>query len=173
MTTIRGNEASLQAMSSVISFPPGTSRADKYRLLLPQVDSLMDAAAGPTANMANMSAALKEAFDFHWVGFYLVRGNELVLGPFQGPPACTRIQAGKGVCGTAWLKNEVLVVPDVGLFPGHIACSPFSKSEIVLPVRSGSSVIGVLDIDSDRLDDFSEQDVQGLTSLLNLLEKQL
>ena len=156
-------------MNSIGLLPLSADRAEKYRLLLPMAESLMDAGAGSVANLSNFSALIHYAFGFHWVGFYLVRGNELVLGPFQGPPACTRIAFGKGVCGAAWERNEVVVVPDVHQFPGHIACSALSKSEIVLPIRKDGTVIGVLDMDSERSDDFSEADVEGLLSLINVL----
>ncbi|MGK9125566.1 GAF domain-containing protein [Olivibacter jilunii] len=138
--------------------------------MLPQVEALLEGEQDLIANLANMAAALKAQFNFFWVGFYLIKNNELVLGPFQGPVACTRIQMGKGVCGTAWKENRVLIVPDVDQFPGHIACSSYSKSEIVLPVRrQGGDVIGVLDIDSERLADFDEIDEKYLVQLLALL----
>ncbi|MGK9118809.1 GAF domain-containing protein [Olivibacter jilunii] len=138
--------------------------------MLPQVEALLEGEQDLIANLANMAAALKAQFNFFWVGFYLIKNNELVLGPFQGPVACTRIQMGKGVCGTAWKENRVLIVPDVDQFPGHIACSSYSKSEIVLPVRrQGGDVIGVLDIDSERLADFDEIDERYLIQLLALL----
>lgn len=123
--------------------------------------------------MANFAAVLKEAFGFFWVGFYCVDADEhrLVLGPFQGPVACTTIAKGRGVCGTAWAEDRIVLVPDVDLFPGHIACSSLSRSEIVLPVRSQGRIAGVLDVDSDRLDDFSETDAQGLSRLLECLEE--
>ncbi|MFM7217596.1 MAG: GAF domain-containing protein [Bacteroidota bacterium] len=156
-------------MSIAVTIPLTATRAEKYRLILPAFHALMDPAAGSIANMANAAALIKEAFDFHWVGFYLVRGEELVLGPFQGPTACTRIARGKGVCGQAWEQSRTLVVPDVELFPGHIACSPYSRSEIVLPLLLNGSIVAVLDIDSSELNDFSQTDVEGLTELLHLL----
>lgn len=135
------------------------SKSDKYRTLLPQIKSLIEGEEDLIANLANVSAALKETFGFFWAGFYLVKGEELVLGPFQGPIACTRIRKGRGVCGTAWAEAETLVVPDVDAFPGHIACSSLSRSEIVVPlVREGGEVWGVLDIDSENLNTFDETD---------------
>jgi GAF domain-containing protein len=121
------------------------------------------------ANMANVAAALKEGFGFFWVGFYRVVGDQLVLGPFQGPVACSRIAYGKGVCGTAWKEGRVVVVPDVDQFPGHIACSSLSRSEIVVPVWSGNRIIAVLDIDSDQLDAFDEIDAHYLEKVCDLL----
>ncbi|MDM8174900.1 GAF domain-containing protein [Olivibacter sp. 47] len=146
------------------------TKESQYQSLLPQVEALLEGEQDLIANLANMAAALKAQFNFFWVGFYLIKNNELVLGPFQGPVACTRIQMGKGVCGTAWKENRVLIIPDVDQFPGHIACSSYSKSEIVLPVRrQGGDVIGVLDIDSERLADFDEIDERYLIQLLALL----
>jgi L-methionine (R)-S-oxide reductase len=134
-------------------------RAGKYLQLLPQLKALLSGESDLIANLANTAAAIHQAFGFHWVGFYLVKESELVLGPFQGPVACTRIGFGKGVCGTAWKENETQLVPDVDLFPGHIACSSLSRSEIVVPVRNLSGeVIAVLDVDSSLLNDFSEED---------------
>ena len=130
------------------------SKEEKYRELLPQLHSLVSTEADLIANLANMAAALKQTFGFFWVGFYLVKGEELVLGPFQGPIACTRIRFGRGVCGTAWKEARTLIVPDVEQFPGHIACSSDSKSEIVVPILKQGKVVGVLDIDSDTLDSF-------------------
>ncbi|MCC7302648.1 MAG: GAF domain-containing protein [Bacteroidia bacterium] len=147
----------------------GNTREEKYNNLLPQLKSLLAGENDPVANMGNLCAALKETFGFLWVGFYLVRGNELVLGPFQGPVACTRIQMGKGVCGTAWVKQHTLIVPDVTEFPGHIACSTRSRSEIVVPLFRQGSVIAVLDIDSEHLNDFSLTDQTHLESITQLL----
>ena len=128
------------------------SKEGIYIELLPQVKALLDGERDIIANMANVSAAIKEALHFFWVGFYLVKENQLVLGPFQGPVACTRINKGKGVCGTVWQKGETIIVPDVLKFPKHIACSPLSKSEIVIPLKnSNQQVVGVFDIDSDKL----------------------
>jgi len=127
------------------------NKEEKYKNLLPQIKGLLEGEKNLVANLANITAALKEQFNFFWVGFYLVDENELVLGPFQGPVACTRIKKGRGVCGTSWEKNETIIVPDVEAFPGHIACSSLSKSEIVLPVYQSNNFIGVLDIDSDSI----------------------
>ncbi len=144
-----------------------------YAELLPQVRILTESEPDVIANMANLAAILREAFGFFWVGFYLVRNRELVLGPFQGPLACTRIAWGKGVCGTAWAQNKAILVPDVDAFPGHIACSSESKSEIVLPLRDAKGeVFAVLDVDSDKLNDFSEVDREGLCGLLEAIHWQ-
>lgn len=145
------------------------SKEEKYRTLLPQIKSLVSGEDDLIANLANVSAALKETFRFFWVGFYLAKGDELVLGPFQGPIACTRIRKGRGVCGTAWERKETLVVPDVNAFPGHIACSSLSRSEIVVPLKKGDTVWGVLDIDSERTDSFDETDARFLEEIGSLL----
>lgn len=134
------------------------NKEERYQTLVPQIAALIHGETDVTANLANASAALKETFGFFWVGFYLVKNNELVLGPFQGSVACTRIQKGKGVCGTSWLKNETIIVPDVDAFPGHIACSSLSKSEIVVPITKNGSVVGVLDVDSDSYNSFDHID---------------
>ena len=144
-------------------------KKEQYASLMPQVRGLLKGETDIVANMANLVAALKEQFNFFWVGFYLVKNGELVLGPFQGPVACTRIAKGRGVCGTAWEKNETLIVPDVEKFPGHIACSSLSKSEIVIPIVHREQVIGVLDVDSDRLDAFDEIDSQFLKEMIQLI----
>lgn len=133
-------------------------KAEKYSALFPQIKALVGDEKDAVANLANVAAALKETFDFFWVGFYLVKEDELVLGPFQGPVACTRIQKGRGVCGTSWAEAKTLVVDDVEAFPGHIACSSLSKSEIVVPLIRDGEVIGVLDIDSDTLSTFDQED---------------
>lgn len=135
-------------------------KAEKYQELMPQLEALVKKEGDVIANMANISAALWQTFHFFWVGFYRVVEGELVLGPFQGPIACTRIWLGRGVCGTAWKEGKTLVVPDVDQFPGHIACNSASRSEIVVPVRDKKGeVVAVLDIDSDRLNCFDETDV--------------
>lgn len=144
-------------------------KAEKYRKLLPQLEALTSGEPSLTANLANVAAALRQTFGFFWVGFYLVDGNELVLGPFQGDVACTRITFGKGVCGTTWKKAETIIVPDVEQFPGHIACSSQSKSEIVVPIFSNKKVVAVLDVDSDQLNDFDGSDKLGLEAIANLL----
>ena len=142
------------------------TRQEMYNGLLPQIRSLVEGETDLIANMANISAALHDAFGFFWVGFYLVKENELVLGPFQGPIACTRIRKGKGVCGSSWEQAVSLVVPDVDLFPGHIACSSLSRSEIVVPLlNKNNEVWAVLDIDSTELNDFSEIDRVALEEL--------
>lgn len=148
----------------------GTTKEEKYKSLLPQIKALVETESDLIANMANVCAALKFGFDFFWVGFYLIKDNQLVLAPFQGPVACTRIPLGKGVCGTAWKNNEVLVVDDVDLFPGHIACSSLSKSEIVLPIYDANKhIVGVLDIDSDAYKTFDDTDKIYLTQVLEFL----
>ena len=147
------------------------SKTEKYQTLLPQIKSLIEGENDLIANLANVSAALKETFGFFWVGFYLVKGEELVLGPFQGPIACTRIRKGKGVCGTAWQEGATLLVPDVEVFPGHIACSSLSRSEIVVPLIKDGEVWGVLDIDSDLLNFFDETDRKYLEEMCGYLSK--
>ena len=147
----------------------GQTKKEKYTSLLPQIKALTEHESSFVSNLANTAAALKEAFGFFWVGFYLVEGNQLVLGPFQGPIACTRISFGKGVCGAAWQRKEAVLVPDVEQFPGHIACSDLSKSEVVLPLMKDQFVIGILDVDSDKLNDFDEVDVEYLTQLCTWL----
>ncbi len=145
------------------------SKKEQYEMLFPQIKALLEGEPDLIANLANIAAALKEQFNFHWVGFYIVRGNELVLGPFQGPVACTRIKLGKGVCGTAWEQNSIQVVPDVNQFPGHIACSSLSKSEIVLPLSNLTVVWGVLDIDSSEYASFDDEDVIQLKRIVSLI----
>jgi GAF domain-containing protein len=146
------------------------SKEEQYLSLLPQIEGLIAGEVDLTANLANVCAALKAQFNFFWVGFYLVKGDELVLGPFQGPVACTRIAKCRGVCGQAWQQKHVLLVPDVDAFPGHIACSSLSKSEVVIPLfGADDEVKAVLDVDSDRLNDFDEIDVTYLSKLCSLL----
>jgi L-methionine (R)-S-oxide reductase len=147
-------------------------KAAKYEELLQDFKAISGNETDLVANLANLSALIKEAFHFHWVGSYLVKGEELVLGPFQGPVACVRIKKGSGVCGSSWVQNQTIVVEDVDKFPGHIACSPFSKSEIVLPIHDSSgAVIGVIDIDSDKLCDFDEMDSTFLKQIVEVLEQ--
>jgi L-methionine (R)-S-oxide reductase len=146
------------------------SKEDQYQSLIPQISTLITGEEDQIANLANVAAALKEQFNWFWVGFYLVKGDELVLGPFQGPVACTRIKKGKGVCGASWMQSEVLIVPDVDQFPGHIACASASKSEIVLPVYQSGEVIGVLDADSEYLAHFDEIDAKYLKEIIGLLD---
>lgn len=152
-------------MAEALSISTELNRSQRYEELLPQIQSLIGGETDAIANLANVAAALRQAFGFFWVGFYLVKGNELVLGPFQGDIACTRIAYGKGVCGSAWAQQKTFLVPDVDAFPGHIACSSLSRSEIVVPITKAGQVVGVLDVDSDQLDDFSTVDQQALETL--------
>ncbi|HXH03031.1 MAG TPA: GAF domain-containing protein [Candidatus Competibacteraceae bacterium] len=156
-------------MAEQLHLPDGADKAECYRILLPQLEALIASESDWIANLANVAAALKAAFGWLWVGFYRVQEHELVLGPFQGPLACSRIGYGKGVCGTAWKERRTLVVPDVDAFPGHIACSSLSRSEIVVPVFSGDRVVAVLDVDSERLAAFDEVDADYLEALAALL----
>jgi GAF domain-containing protein len=146
------------------------SKEIQYQSLIPQIEALVQGETDLIANLANVSAALKEQFKFFWVGFYLVKNYELVLGPFQGPVACTRIALGRGVCGTAWQQEKVLIVPDVDAFPGHIACSSISKSEIVLPILNNQKVVAVLDVDSDELNHFDEVDEKYLKLIIDMIK---
>ncbi|MEY2812519.1 MAG: hypothetical protein RI991_1514 [Bacteroidota bacterium] len=146
------------------------SKEDQYQNLLPQIKGLLEGEPDLIANLANVAAALKEQFNFFWVGFYLVKNDELVLGPFQGPVACTRIKKGRGVCGTSWEQAKTIIVPDVEKFPGHIACSSLSKSEIVLPLFKDTTVIGVLDVDSSSLNSFDETDKTYLERIIELIK---
>jgi GAF domain-containing protein len=145
------------------------SKTEKYQELYKQLQSLLSGEDDQIANMANMSALIHETFGFWWTGFYIVKGDQLVLGPFQGPIACTRIPYGKGVCGTAWQRRSTIVVPDVEEFPGHIACSSLSRSEIVVPIFSNNSVYAVLDIDSKELATFDDTDKEWLEKIIELL----
>ena len=145
------------------------TKAEKYQLLLPQIEVLVAGETDMIAKMANVSAALHETFGFWWTGFYRVENNELVLGPFQGPIACTRIKYGRGVCGTSWQREETVIVPNVHEFPGHIACSSASNSEIVVPVFHNDKVIAVLDIDSTEFGTFDETDKEYLEQIVELL----
>ncbi|GHT61110.1 hypothetical protein AGMMS50239_11350 [Bacteroidia bacterium] len=153
-------------MGENITVLKNASKVAQYENLLPQIKALIEPETDFIANLANIAAVLKSAFDFFWVGFYLVKEGELVLGPFQGPVACTRIAFGKGVCGTAWKERRTIIVPDVEQFPGHIACSSESKSEIVVPLFHENQIIGVLDIDSNQLDTFDEVDAVYLEKLV-------
>lgn len=147
----------------------GETKHELYSNLLPQIKSLVENEPDAIANMANISACLKDTFHFWWVGFYRVVGDELVLGPFQGPVACTRIRKGRGVCGTSWLEAKTVIVPDVDKFPGHIACSSLSRSEIVVPVFKGDEVVAVLDIDSEKLSCFDEEDKAWLEEIVRVI----
>ena len=146
------------------------TKSEQYEALIPQIKALLDGEPDLIANLGNVCAALKEQFGWFWVGFYLVKKDELVLGPFQGPVACTRIKMGRGVCGASWQQAKTLIVPDVEKFPGHIACSSLSKSEIVVPLRVDNKVVGVLDVDSEYLDQFDEADKKYLEQIIELLE---
>lgn len=146
-------------------------KEERYNALLPQIESLVLGEPDLIANLSNIAAALRQTFNFFWVGFYLVKENELVLGPFQGPIACTRIGLGKGVCGTSWKERRTILVPNVDEFPGHIACSSDSKSEIVLPAFKNDNVFLVLDVDSDRLNDFDIHDETYLTQMIQIIER--
>lgn len=157
-------------MAEELIIPDKTlSKQEQYAALVPQVEALLLGEHNLMANAANMVAALKQAFNFFWVGFYFVDGEELVLGPFQGLIACTRIKYGKGVCGTAWKDAKTIIVPNVDEFPGHIACSSLSKSEIVVPVFIGGKVVAVLDVDSDKLNDFDTTDAAYLEQTVAFL----
>ena len=145
------------------------TKEEQYESLLPQIKALLEGEQDLVANLANVAAALKEQFGWLWVGFYLVKNDELVLGPFQGPVACTRIKKGKGVCGTTWVRAETLIVPDVEKFPAHIACSSLSRSEIVVPIIRNNKVIGVLDVDSVELDQYDTIDKYYLEQIIDLI----
>lgn len=149
-----------------------TDKAAQYNSLIPQIEALIMGEDDLIANLANVCAALKEQFNWFWIGFYMVKNDQLVLGPFQGPVACTRSAKGKGVCGTAWQKAETLIVPDVNEFPGHIACNSASLSEIVVPIFKDNEVIGVLDVDSDALDHFDETDAVYIEQIIKLVKFQ-
>lgn len=155
-------------MAEDLSIATGT-KEEQYKALLPQIKGLLQGEDDLVANLANVAAALKEQFKWLWIGFYLVKNGELVLGPFQGPVACTRIKKGRGVCGTSWAKEETLIVPDVEKFPGHIACSSLSRSEVVVPLRKGNEVVGVLDADSVELSTFDETDKRYLEELVRMV----
>jgi len=155
-------------MSDDLQITQGT-KAEIYASLLPQIKALIEGEPDLVANLANTTAALKEQFGWLWVGFYLVKKDELVLGPFQGPVACTRIRKGRGVCGSSWEQAKTLIVPDVELFPGHIACSSLSRSEIVVPVIRNGEVIAVLDVDSDLTDQFDTTDQEWLEKVINAI----
>ncbi len=166
-------------MAETLILPAATGnrahdRQATYASLLPQLDALLTGETDLTANLANTAAALREAFGFFWVGFYLAKENQLVLGPFQGPIACTRIAFNKGVCGAAYSRRETILVPDVEQFPGHIACSSASKSEVVVPIFDASGAVAmVLDVDSDQLNDFDQIDARGLEQVAALLTTHL
>lgn len=155
-------------MAEDLQIATGT-KEDQYQTLLPQIKALIEDESDLIANLANVCAALREQFKWWWVGFYLVKGEQLVLGPFQGPVACTRIKKGRGVCGTSWQQKQTLIVPDVEQFPGHIACSSASRSEIVVPIVQNDEVVAVLDVDSEYLNYFDETDRQYLKEIVGLI----
>jgi L-methionine (R)-S-oxide reductase len=157
-------------MAEDLTINRSTDKKEQYKSLIPQIEALLYGETDLVANLANISAALKEQFKWFWVGFYMVKGDELVLGPFQGPVACTRITKGKGVCGAAWERGDTLIVPDVDAFPGHIACSSLSRSEIVIPIYHHNQVVGVLDVDSEELDQFDQIDAQYLEQIIKLIQ---
>ena len=150
-----------------------TDKVARYQMLVPQIEALTSGEPDLIANLSNIAAALRQSMNFFWVGFYIVKNNELVLGPFQGPIACTRIAFGKGVCGASWKEKQTIIVPDVDEFPGHIACSSDSKSEIVLPTLKNGEVALVLDVDSDQLNDFDETDKVYLSQIMSMIEKMI
>lgn len=158
-------------MAETIAINPNSTKAEKYEQLLPQIEALTSGETDLTANLANTMAALKEVFDFFWVGAYLTKEDQLVLGPFQGPVACTRIAFNRGVCGASYTQKATMLVPDVDAFPGHIACSSASRSEIVVPVFKNNEVVMVLDVDSDKLNDFDETDKIYLEQLAKIMGK--
>lgn len=158
-------------MAEQLIIASSSDKVGRYKTLLPQIESLVAGEPDVVANLSNIAAALKQTMNFFWVGFYLVKKNELILGPFQGPIACTRIALGKGVCGTSWKEKKVVIVPNVDEFPGHIACSSDSKSEIVLPAFKSGEVALILDVDSDVLNDFDEKDEMYLQEVVRIIEK--
>lgn len=157
-------------MTELQRIPETFSKKERYETLMPMIQGLLQGETSIIANLANVAAALKQTFNWWWVGFYLVEQDQLVLGPFQGPVACTRINFGKGVCGTAWQVNEAILVPDVDQFPGHIACSETSKSELVIPIAVNNQVVGVLDIDSEHLNFFDETDLLYCQQIIHCIE---
>lgn len=157
-------------MAEELIISVSTDKEQRYKTLLPQIKSLVEGEPDLIANLSNIAGALKQTMDFFWVGFYLVKNSQLVLGPYQGPIACTRIDFGKGVCGAAWKEKRTLLIPDVEKFPGHIACNSASKSEIVLPAFKNQSVFLVLDVDSDNLNDFDSIDQNALEEIMRIIE---
>lgn len=160
-------------MAESITLTPGATKAQRYQELIPQIRSVIEDETDLVANLANVAAMLREAFDFFWVGFYINKEDELVLGPFQGPLACTRIPFSKGVCGAAATEQRTLIVPNVNQFPGHIACSSASKSEVVVPLVKDGVTQMVLDVDSDLMDDFDTTDAQYLEEIMELIKAKL
>jgi L-methionine (R)-S-oxide reductase len=160
-------------MAEELIISTSTDKKERYETLVPQIEALVGSESDLVANLANVAAALRYGMGYFWVGFYLVKADQLVLGPFQGPIACTRIPKGKGVCGTAWAEKQTILVPDVDQFPGHIACSSDSKSEIVLPAFKNGEVHLILDVDSDRLGDFDDLDAHYLEKVMRIIETKL
>jgi GAF domain-containing protein len=158
-------------MAEELIISTSTDKAERYATLVPQIEALTEGESDLIANLSNVVAALKQSMNFFWVGFYLVKNKQLVLGPFQGPIACTRIDFGKGVCGASWKEKKTILVPDVDAFPGHIACSSASRSEIVLPAFKNGEVVLVLDVDSDKLNDFDSADQEALEKVMRIIEK--
>ncbi len=156
-------------MAEQLIVSESSSKEDMYTSLSPQIKALVEGETDLVANLANVAAALKEVFNFFWVGFYIVKNDQLVLGPFQGPVACTRIAYGKGVCGTSWKDKRAIIVDDVNQFPGHIACSSLSQSEIVIPIVRDNKVVAVLDVDSDKLSEFDAIDQKYLSEIVEYL----
>lgn len=160
-------------MAEELIISASVDKGERYDTLVPQIAALTEGENDLVANLSNIAAALKQSMNFFWVGFYVVKNNQLVLGPFQGPIACTRIDFGKGVCGASWKEKKTILVPDVEAFPGHIACSSASRSEIVLPAFKNGAVALVLDVDSDKLNDFDSTDQEGLEKIMRIIEKLL
>jgi GAF domain-containing protein len=160
-------------MAEGVQFSKTASREGVFSEIVPQIEALVTGESDLVANLANVAAVLKEAFNFFWVGFYIAKNGELVLGPFQGPVACTRIAFDKGVCGHAYSTRQTVIVPNVDEFPGHIACSSASRSEIVVPIFQGGKVFGLLDVDSDKMDDFSAVDKRGLEEIVKVIERSI
>ena len=160
-------------MAEEFIISPSKDKRERYKILIPQVQSLVAGEPDLVANLSNITGALKQSLDFFWVGFYIVKQDQLVLGPFQGPVACTRIDFGKGVCGTSWKEKRTILVPDVEKFPGHISCNSASRSEIVLPAFKNGEVVLVLDVDSEKLNDFDHTDQKALEELMSIVESLL
>src|SRR6188474_2325192 len=158
-------------MTESLAFTRGADRRTTYDEIVPQIAALVGGEPDLIANLANTAAVLKEALGFFWVGFYLAKDGALILGPFQGPLACTRIGFDQGVCGHAYTTRQTVIVPDVDAFPGHIACSSAARSEIVVPIFGGTEVVGVLDVDSDKLGDFNQTDADGLGAITKIIER--
>jgi L-methionine (R)-S-oxide reductase len=158
-------------MAEELIISTSTDKDERYATLVPQIQSLVEGEPDIIANLSNVVAALKQSMNFFWVGFYIVKNDQLVLGPFQGPIACTRIDFGKGVCGASWKEKKTILVPDVEAFPGHIACSSASRSEIVLPAFKNGEVVLVLDVDSDKPNDFDSTDQEALEKIIRIIEK--